>query len=88
MCDPGWKRVHGKLLASNHPNVQDSINCWLPPESGLREQIEEISARHPDGFKVKKAKMLQFKSSTLTEIRMNEMEKKIIGPQLLLLAIL
>jgi hypothetical protein len=79
LCDPGWKRVYDKLLASNHPNVQDSINCWLPPESGLREQIEEISARHPDGFKVKKNKMLQFKSSTLTVIRMNEREKKMLA---------
>lgn len=50
LCDPGWRRVYDKLLASQKPNVQDSINCWLPPETGLREEIDLISARHPLGF--------------------------------------
>ena len=50
LCDPGWRRVYDKLIASQKPNVQDSINCWLPPETGLREEIDEISARHPLGF--------------------------------------
>jgi len=50
LCDPGWRRVYDKLLASQKPNVQDSINCWLPPETGLREQIDAISKRHPHGF--------------------------------------
>ena len=50
LCDSGWRRVYDKLLASQHPNVQDSLNCWLPPDTGLREQIDEISARHPCGF--------------------------------------
>ena len=50
LCDPGWRRVYNKLLASRKPNVQDSINCWLPPETGLREEIDAISKRHPLGF--------------------------------------
>ena len=50
LCDPGWKRVYDKLLASNMPNVQDSLNCWLPPDSGLREKIEDVSRKHPNGF--------------------------------------
>jgi hypothetical protein len=50
LCDPGWKRVYDKLLSSNMPNVQDSLNCWLPPDSGLREKIENISRKHPNGF--------------------------------------
>jgi len=50
LCDPGWRRVYDKLLASQKPNVQDSINCWLPPGTGLREQIDSISANHPHGF--------------------------------------
>jgi len=50
LCDPGWRRVYDKLLASQKPNVQDSIKCWLPPGTGLREQIDAISARHPHGF--------------------------------------
>merc|ERR1712216_152793 len=50
LCDPGWRRVYDKLLASQKANVQDSLNCWLPPETGLREDIDRISARHPLGF--------------------------------------
>eukprot|EP00956_Cyclotella_meneghiniana_P042373 scaffold248438_cov104-Cyclotella_meneghiniana.AAC.4 len=50
LCDRGWKKVYDKLLASKHPNVQDSLNSWLPPDSGLREKIEDISRRHPNGF--------------------------------------
>lgn len=42
--------MYSKLLASNKDNVQDSINCWLPPDTGLREEIDSISARHPFGF--------------------------------------
>ncbi|KAL7517685.1 hypothetical protein ACHAWX_002589 [Stephanocyclus meneghinianus] len=50
LCDPGWRRVYDKLLASQLPNVQDSLNCWLPPDTGLRQKIDEISRRHPHGF--------------------------------------
>jgi len=50
LCDPGWRRVYDKLLTSKKPNVQDSINCWLPPGSGLREEIDRISAKYPLGF--------------------------------------
>merc|ERR1712127_351170 len=50
LCDPGWRRVYDKLLASRKPNVQDSIKCWLPPGTGMKEKIDEISARHPRGF--------------------------------------
>ncbi|KAL9184912.1 hypothetical protein ACHAXT_002689 [Thalassiosira profunda] len=49
LCDPGWRRVYDKLLSSAH--CQDSLNCWLPPETGLREEIDALSARHPKGFK-------------------------------------
>jgi hypothetical protein len=37
-------------LASDKANVQDSINCWLPPGTRLREEIDLILARHPLGF--------------------------------------
>ena len=76
LCDPGWKRVYNELLASEHPNVQDSINCWLPPEAGLREQIEEISARHPCGFDMEGVKINKLKSFTRRMIIMRGLEKK------------
>lgn len=50
LCDPGWKAVYDALLASQASNVQDSLNCWYPPESGIRERIEEISKKFPNGF--------------------------------------
>lgn len=50
LCDKGWKRIYDKLLESQKPNVQDSVSIWYPPESGIRQQIEEISSRHPNGF--------------------------------------
>eukprot|EP00956_Cyclotella_meneghiniana_P025020 scaffold51314_cov71-Cyclotella_meneghiniana.AAC.2 len=74
LCDPGWKRVYDKLLASEHPNVQDSINCWLPPGTGLREQIAEISTKHPNGFtNSNNEKMSELKSFTDKLVRMNDM---------------
>lgn len=42
--------MYDALFASKKANVQDSINCWLPPGTGLREEIDAISARHPRGF--------------------------------------
>ena len=48
LCDPGWKRLYDKLMASQKPNVQDSMNIWYPPE--IRDRIHEISAKYPKGF--------------------------------------
>jgi len=50
LCDPGWKDVYDKLLASQKPNVQNSLNCFYPPTSGIRENIERIHQEYPDGF--------------------------------------
>ena len=50
LCDQGWYHLYEKLLASKRRNVQESLNIWFPPESGIREQIERIHTNHPDGF--------------------------------------
>ena len=50
LCDPGWKDLYDKLLASDRPEVMQSMEIWFPPESGVREQIEAISRRHKGGF--------------------------------------
>jgi len=50
LCDQGWKAIYDKLMASKSPNVQDSLRMWYPTEMGLREKIEEIHKRHPNGF--------------------------------------
>lgn len=71
LCDPGWRRVYDKLLTSEMPNVQDSINCWLPPETGLREKIDEISKLHPRGFE---SSGVRTKTSSII-LMMNDLEK-------------
>jgi len=48
LCDPGWKKVFDKSLASQKANVQDSMNIWYPDE--IRRRIHEISAKYPDGY--------------------------------------
>eukprot|EP00980_Cylindrotheca_fusiformis_P005353 scaffold1138_cov128-Cylindrotheca_fusiformis.AAC.35 len=50
LCDPGWKDVYDKLMSSQKSNVQDALRMWYPPESGIREKIEAIHHRHPQGF--------------------------------------
>lgn len=50
LCDPGWKAIYDEMHKSNASNVQQSLNCWYPPESGIREKIERISKKFPAGF--------------------------------------
>ena len=50
LCDKGWKAIWDKLLASQHPNVESSINVWCPPESGIRERIEAVHKKYPQGY--------------------------------------
>ena len=53
LCDQGWKAIWDKLLASSHPNVESSINVWCPLNSGIRERIEEVCRKYPQGYKVR-----------------------------------
>jgi hypothetical protein len=48
LCDPGWRQVYERLMASSQPNVQQSMDVWYPPE--IRRRIDEISSKYPDGF--------------------------------------
>ena len=48
LCDPGWKQVYDKLLASSKANVQASMNIWYPED--IRRRIHEISRQFPHGF--------------------------------------
>jgi hypothetical protein len=50
LTDKGWKQVYDKMIASEDACIQRSLDTWYPRESGIREQIEAIHARHPDGF--------------------------------------
>ena len=52
------------------PNVQDSINCWLPEGTGLREEIDAISTLYPGGFEGVRT------TRTRRSILINDLEKR------------
>jgi len=51
LCDPGWKKIYDDLLASDALYADLSKDVWFPPYSGIRERIDEIHKKHPNGFK-------------------------------------
>mmetsp|Transcript_36301 Transcript_36301/g.48043 ORF Transcript_36301/g.48043 Transcript_36301/m.48043 type:complete len:689 (+) Transcript_36301:61-2127(+) len=53
LCDDGWKALYDKLMKSKASYVQESLECWFPKESGIRERFEGISSSHPEGFCLK-----------------------------------
>ena len=53
LCDSyRWKELYDKLLLSDKEETRQSMDTWFPPNSGLREQIERIHERRPNGFYV------------------------------------
>ncbi len=50
LADNGWKRIYDKMLASTCSNTQISLETWYPKESGVREMIEAVHQKFPDGF--------------------------------------
>ena len=48
--DPKWKVLYDKMLKSTHPNIIDSMEAWFPVASGIREEIERIHRKYPEGF--------------------------------------
>jgi len=52
LADPGWKALYDKMMASDNQSIQMSLAVWYPVESGIRELIEDIYARFPDGFQM------------------------------------
>lgn len=68
LCDPGWKKIYDDLMASDALYADLSKDVWFPPYSGIRERIENIHRRHPNGFQrctdpAIKAKLSHDKSS-------------------------
>ncbi|KAK3247033.1 hypothetical protein CYMTET_43457 [Cymbomonas tetramitiformis] len=49
LCDAGWRKVFEELLASE--GAKEALDAWYPPNSGVRERLEEISKIYPEGFK-------------------------------------
>merc|ERR1712238_347327 len=50
LCDKGWKEIYDSMCQSEDPNIKSSMDMWFPPDSGIRERINDIFRRHPDGF--------------------------------------
>lgn len=50
LCDKGWKHVYDQMHANSSPQVKTALDVWYPPESGIRELIEVVHQRHPNGF--------------------------------------
>ena len=50
LCDKGWKKVFNLMLESEDQCVQRAMNKWYLPDSGIRERIEDIHKRHPNGY--------------------------------------
>ena len=48
LCDDGFRDLFAALQAS--PHAQESLNVWLPPDSGLREQLSSLVENYPNGF--------------------------------------
>jgi len=50
LCDKGMKRVYDRLMASDCPIVQESLDVWYPKQSGVRAQIERVHMQKPNGY--------------------------------------
>lgn len=50
LADRGWKAVYDKMMSSKNESIQNSLAVWYPEDSGIRELIEDIHTRFPDGF--------------------------------------
>jgi len=50
LADSGWKALYDKMMSSKIESVQKALTVWYPPESGIRELIEDIYTRFPEGF--------------------------------------
>lgn len=50
LADEGWKKVYDKLMSSTNAATQISLESWYPKDSGIRQMIEKVYRKHPDGF--------------------------------------
>lgn len=50
LCDPGWKKIYDELMASDALYADLSKDVWYPHHTGIRDRIEEVYKKHPNGF--------------------------------------
>ena len=82
LADKGWKRVYDKMMACESVDVQRSLNTWYPPESGIRDQINNVFQRFPGGFKVLNSKAqnkkIKMEGMDAMNLSMNELRRYLI----------
>lgn len=77
LCDDArWKELYDCLLTSNAPYVQESLEAWIP--NNVREKIEAIRARHPDGFVSDKARDDEVCGTEAMDLAMLDLDRLII----------
>lgn len=73
LCNPSWKELYDKLLASDRPNVQNAIAVWYPDH--VKRKIHEITTKYPAGFVHNRSpsdpKRLSGNSIDLAEMELN-----------------
>ena len=48
LTNPNFKELYDKLIASNKPNVRESMEIWYPKE--IQQRIHNITSKYPEGF--------------------------------------
>jgi len=57
LCDPGWKELYDELMRSDALYAEYTKDVWYPPFSGVREKIDRIYKKHPNGFQRLRGRM-------------------------------
>ena len=48
LTNPNFKELYDKLIASDKPNVRESIKVWYPKD--IQQRMHQISSKYPEGF--------------------------------------
>ena len=82
LADKGWKRVYDKMMACESVGVQRSLNTWYPPQSCIRDQINNVFQRFPGGFEVLNSKAqkkeIKMEGMDAMNLSMNELRRYLI----------
>jgi len=77
LCDDArWKELYDCLLASEAPCVQESLEAWMPKT--VRDKIEVIRARYPEGFVSDKPKDDEVCGTEAMDLAMLDLDRLII----------
>lgn len=75
LCDPGWLEIWYAMRSSSDQHVQEALDIWYPPQSGIREEIDRISELYPKGF-ITNAESIESREDT--DLAMLEFDRHLI----------